>query len=167
MTAPNPLDRFRTVLAGAARAIARDPDAEVMFASDGAEGSGKVARVVSPGPSLDTRLVAEARGAADALALRLRFHDSALHAARSPHVEGDARLVFDALETARVEALGAKAMAGVRSNLVSLGEARVRIDAITRARRRAREKAKGTEAVTVATAPSNAHDGAFASRGLP
>jgi len=42
--------------------------------------------------------------------------------------------VFDALEQARVEALGARSMDGVRSNLNDLAEARVRLDAITRAR---------------------------------
>jgi cobaltochelatase CobT len=46
----------------------------------------------------------------------------------------DARAVFDALETARVEALGARAMGGVRENLRHLSEARVRSDAIVRAR---------------------------------
>jgi cobaltochelatase CobT len=46
----------------------------------------------------------------------------------------DARSVFDALETARVEALGARSMGGVRNNLTHLAEARVRGDAITRAR---------------------------------
>jgi cobaltochelatase CobT len=135
MTLPTPLDRFRTVLAGAARAIARDAEAEVVFASDaGGQSPGKVARVVSPGPSLEPRLVAEARGAADALALRLRHHDPKLHAQRAPISDSDARAVFDALETARVEALGAKAMDGVRANLSDLAEARVRLDSITRAR---------------------------------
>src|SRR5262249_40897008 len=118
MTAPAPLDRFRAVLAGAARAIARDADADVVFASDASgQSPGKVARVVSPGPSLEPRLVAEARGAADALAVRLRYHDAKLHAARAPQSDSDARAVFDALEAARVEALGAKAMDGVRANL--------------------------------------------------
>jgi len=42
--------------------------------------------------------------------------------------------VFDALEVARVEALGARAMGGVRDNLAQLTEARVRSDAIVRAR---------------------------------
>ena len=129
------LDRFRTVLAGATRAIAEDPDAEVVFASDaGGQSPGKVARVVSPGPSLEPRLVAEARGAADALALRLKHHDPKLHHARAPVGDSDARAVFDALEQARVEALGAKAMDGVRANLNDLAESRVRLDAITRAR---------------------------------
>jgi cobaltochelatase CobT len=135
MTAPTRLDRFRSVLAGAARAIGKDSDADVVFASDASgQSPGKVARVASPGPSLEPRLVAEARGAADALAVRLRYHDAKLHAARAPVSDSDARSVFDALEAARVEALGAKAMEGVRANLNDLAEARVRLDAITRAR---------------------------------
>jgi cobaltochelatase CobT len=135
MTVPTPLDRFRSVLAGATRAVAQDSDADVVFASDASgQSPGKVARVVSPGSGLEPRLVAEARGAADALAVRLRYHDPKLHATRAPVSDSDARAVFDALETARVEALGAKAMDGVRANLGDLAEARVRLDAITRAR---------------------------------
>ncbi len=131
-----PLDQFRHALAGATRAIARDAEADVMFASESGTTSGKTARVASPGPSLDRRLVAEARGAADALALKLRHHDAALHEARAPRGadDNDARAVFDALEAARVEALGARTMDGVRANLGRLAEARLRTDAITRAR---------------------------------
>jgi cobaltochelatase CobT len=127
------IDLFRRALAGAARAIARDPEVEVVFASDNAPATGKTARVASPGPSLEPRLVAEARGAADSVALRLRHHDPRLHARIAP-ADVDARAVFDALETARVEALGARAMGGVRDNLAQLTEARVRGDAIVRAR---------------------------------
>jgi cobaltochelatase CobT len=127
------IDLFRRVLAGASRAIARDSDVEVVFASDNAAASGKTARVPSPGPALEPRLVAEARGAADSAALRLRYHDPAIHA-RSAPMDMDARAVFDALEMARVEALGARTMGGVRDNLTQLTEARVRSDAIVRAR---------------------------------
>ncbi|HUP67721.1 MAG TPA: cobaltochelatase subunit CobT [Sphingomicrobium sp.] len=127
------IDEFRRALAGAARAISRDAEVDVIFASDVAPSSGKTARVPSPGPALDARLVAEARGAADALALRLRHHDAGLHARVAP-ADIDARAVFDALETARVEALGARAMGGVRENLARLTDARVRADAIVRAR---------------------------------
>src|SRR6266576_1957114 len=110
------IDLFRRALAGATRAIAHDPDAAVVFASEVAPPSGKTARVASPGPSLERKLVAEARGAADSVALRLRHHDPKLHA-RSAPADAEARSVFDALETARVEALGAKAMGGIRENL--------------------------------------------------
>jgi cobaltochelatase CobT len=133
MTERSPVDDFRRVLAGAARAISRDAEVEVVFASDNAAASGKTARVPSPGPGLEPRLVAEARGAADSAALRLRYHDARLHARNAP-MDVEARAVFDALEMARVEALGAKAMGGVKENLTQLTEARVRSDAIVRAR---------------------------------
>ena len=127
------IDQFRRSLAGAARAIARDPDVDVVFASEAGASQGKTARVPSPGPGLEPRLVAEARGAADSVALRLRFHDPRLHARAAP-ADADARAVFDALEVARVESLGARAMGGVRQNLAHLTDARVRGDAIVRAR---------------------------------
>src|SRR5512139_1320530 len=135
MAAASPLERFRNVLAGATRAIAEDPEAEVVFASDASgQSPGKIARVVSPGPGLEPRLIAEARGAADALALKLKHHDPKLHETRAPSGDSDAREVFDALEQARVEALGSRSMDGIRANLNDLAEARVRMDAITRAR---------------------------------
>jgi cobaltochelatase CobT len=127
------IDLFRRALAGAARAIAKDPDVEVVFTSEAAPAFGKTARVASPGPALEAKLVAEARGAADSVALRLRHHDSQLHARVAP-IDAEARAVFDALEMARVEALGARAMGGVRENLAHLVDARVRADAIVRAR---------------------------------
>ena len=59
------IDLFRRALAGAARAIAKDAEVDVVFASEASPPSGKTARVPSPGPALEPRLVAEARGAAD------------------------------------------------------------------------------------------------------
>jgi cobaltochelatase CobT len=127
------IDLFRRALAGAARAIAKDPEVDVIYASEVAPASGKTARVPSPGPALEPKLVAEARGAADSVALKLRHHDARLHSRIAP-MDAEARSVFDALEAARVEALGARAMGGVRENLSNLTEARVRSDAIVRAR---------------------------------
>ena len=133
MTRPAPLDEFRRVLAGASRAIARDRELDIAFAAEPGPSTGKTARVPSPGPSLEPRLVAEARGAADSAALRLRHHDAAIHRAAAP-ADSEAAAVFEALETARVEALGARAMDGVKGNLDQLAEARIRSDAIVRAR---------------------------------
>jgi len=127
------IDLFRRALAGAARAIAKNPEIDVVFASETASPAGRAARVPSPGPGLEPKLVAEARGAADSAALRLRHHDARLHSSLAP-ADPEARAVFDALETARVEALGARALGGVRANLAELAEARVRSDAIVRAR---------------------------------
>src|ERR1044072_9062583 len=95
------IDLFRRALAGASRAIAKDPEIEVIFASDNAPASGKTARVPSPGPALEPRLVAEARGAADSAALRLRYHDAGLHARVAP-MDVEVRAVFDGLEAGRV-----------------------------------------------------------------
>jgi cobaltochelatase CobT len=132
----NPLEAFRQALTGASRAIAREPEVELSFTADAPSASGKAVKVPMPGRTLPAREVAEARGFADAAALKLRHHNAALHARGAP---GDdiARAVFDAAEQARVEALGARAMAGVRANLGTAAEMRMRTDPITRARNKA------------------------------
>ena len=127
-----PLDAFKAVLTGTSRAIAHDSEVELAFTADAPTQIGKNFRVPMPGRSLPKEQVAEARGFADAMSLRLRHHSDKLHAANRP---GDmvAAGVFDAIETARVEALGAKSMAGVRANLSHALELRMRSDPISRA----------------------------------
>src|SRR3954469_12780826 len=132
----NPLETFRQVLAGTARAIAREPEVELAFSTEAPSAQGKSVKVPMPGRNLAEREVAEARGFADAAALRLRHHNAALHARGAPS-DDIARAVFNAVEQARVEALGARAMAGVRANLGRATEMRMRTDPITRARTRA------------------------------
>jgi len=131
----NPLEAFRHALAGATRAIAADPEVEVSFTSDAPSAAGKTVKAPMPGRTLSHREVAEARGFADAAALRLRHHNVRLHARGAPSDE-TARAVFDAAEQARCEALGARSMAGVRENLACLTELRLRTDPLTRARNR-------------------------------
>ncbi|HEX9932644.1 MAG TPA: cobaltochelatase subunit CobT [Allosphingosinicella sp.] len=131
----NPLDSFRQVLAGAARAIARDHEVELGLTAEAPGTSGKAIKAPMPGRTLPEREVAEARGFADAAALKLRHHNVQLHARNAPADE-TARAVFNAAEQARVEALGARAMAGVRANLGRLTEMRMRTDPLTRARDR-------------------------------
>jgi len=129
----NPLDDFRQVLAGAARAIARDHEVELGLTAETPSATGKSIKAPMPGRSLPEREVAEARGFADSAALKLRHHNAALHARNAPGDE-TARAVFDAAERARVEALGARAMEGVRANLGRLTDMRLRTDPLTRAR---------------------------------
>ena len=133
MATDNPIDAFRQALAGAARAIARDPDVELGLTAEAPGTNGKAIKAPMPGRSLPEREVAEARGFADAAALRLRHHNTALHARATPADEV-ARAVFNAAERARVEAIGARTMAGVRANLAQLTEMRIRTDPLTRAR---------------------------------
>jgi len=132
----NPLESFRQVLTGAARAIAREPEVELGFSAEAPSAQGKNIKVPMPGRTLPEREVAEARGFADAAALKIRHHDTALHLRGSPADEV-ARAVFNAAEQARVEALGSRSMSGIRANLERLTEMRMRTDPITRARNRA------------------------------
>ncbi|HZF44421.1 MAG TPA: cobaltochelatase subunit CobT [Sphingomonadaceae bacterium] len=129
----SPLEAFRHALAGASRALARETEVEVSFTTDAPVSAGKQLKVPMPARNLPERDVAEARGSADSAALKLRHHDAPLHARLSPQ-DPTARAVFDAVELARVEALGSRAMAGVRANLNGITEARMRSDPISRAR---------------------------------
>jgi cobaltochelatase CobT len=131
----NPLETFRQALAGATRAMARDAEVELGFTSDIPGISGKSVKAPMPGRTIGAREAAEARGFADAAALRLRHHNERMHARHAPGDEV-ARSVFDAVEQARVEALGARGMAGVRANLGHLAELRLRTDPLVRARNR-------------------------------
>ena len=135
MADDNPLEAFRHALAGATRAIAGDAEVELGLTSDVPTASGKSVKAPMPGRNLSAKEVAEARGFADAAALRLRHHNARLHARGAPSDE-IARAVFDAAEQARCEALGARSMAGVRGNLASLTDYRLRTDPLTRARNR-------------------------------
>jgi cobaltochelatase CobT len=132
MADQSPLDAFKSVLTGTARAIAHEPEVELAFTADAPSQAGKNFRVPMPGRSLSLEQVSEARGFADAMALRLRHHSAAVHGAHRP-ADPIAGAVFDAVESARVEALGARAMAGVRANLNYATEMRMRSDPITRA----------------------------------
>jgi cobaltochelatase CobT len=95
--------------------------------------TGKAMEVPMPGGNLSAGQIAEARGWADAFALRLRHHNAALHARGRPG-DATARAVFDALEQVRVEAIGARAMEGVAANLSHMVEMRTQTDPIVRAR---------------------------------
>jgi cobaltochelatase CobT len=130
-----PLDRFKAVLAGTARAIAEEPEVELAFTADAPTQSGKHIKVPMPARALPAEQVAEARGFADGFALRLRLHDIALHNRAAP-AEAVARAVFDSVETARVEALGSRGYAGITENLEHALDVRLRADPITRARNR-------------------------------
>lgn len=136
MANETPLDRFKAVLAGTARAIAEEPEVELAYTADAPVQSGKHIKVPMPARTLPADQVAEARGFSDGFALRLKHHDAAMHARAAP-AESVARAVFDAVETARVEALGGRGYAGITDNLTSALDVRLRADPITRARNQA------------------------------
>ncbi len=133
MTERSALDAFKDVLSGAARSIARDAEVEVSFTADAPHMAGKAIKVPTPGRTLPADQVALARGFADANALKLRHHNARMHNASAP-ADAVARAVYDAVEQARVEAIGARAMEGVRDNLNHALDMRLKSDPIRRAR---------------------------------
>ncbi len=135
MATDTPLDRFKAVLGGAARALSDEAEVELAYTADTPVQSGKHLRVPMPARTLPADQVAEARGFADAFALRLRHHDDTLHMRGAP-AEATARSVYDAIENARVEALGSRGYEGIAENLSRALDVRLRSDPITRARNR-------------------------------
>ena len=81
------------------------------------------ARLPEPPRRLTPQDVAILRGNADSMALRLACHDTALHRKLAPEGQA-ARAVFDAVEQARVEAIGSRRMAGIASNISAMLEDR-------------------------------------------
>ena len=118
-----PLDPFKRAVTQTTRSIAADGSVEVVFTTEPPGLAGKVARVPEPSRVPTKDEIAVIRGHADAAALAVACHDDGLHRALAPS-GGDARAVFEAIEQARVEAIGAKRMAGVAANLTARMEQR-------------------------------------------
>ena len=109
-------EEFKRATAGVLRAIAQTAEVQVAFQPGPSGLAGKRARLPLPTRALPPAEMAKLRGASDSIALRLRHHDDAVHAARAPS-RREARDVYDALEQARVEIVGGQHMDGVASNL--------------------------------------------------
>jgi cobaltochelatase CobT len=119
----SPTEPFKRAVVGCMRAIANQPDLEVSFAADRPVLAGHKARLPEPPRKMTARDVAITRGIGDSLALRLACHDPAVHRAHAPEGK-NARAIFDAVEQARVEALGSIRMSGVAKNLNAMLEDR-------------------------------------------
>ncbi len=113
-----PSEPFKRAVVGCMRAISGMPDLEVGFAADRPTLSGHKARLPEPPRKLTPQDVAITRGIGDSLALRLACHDPAVHRRNAPQGK-NARAVFDAVEQARVEALGSLRMPGAAANLAA------------------------------------------------
>ncbi|WP_164157305.1 cobaltochelatase subunit CobT [Sandarakinorhabdus rubra] len=133
MAETSPIEDLRQAVAASMRALGHAPGMELAYTADKPGCFGDQARVPQPARALPPEQVAEVRGWADSFALKRRFHDPKLHGADPPEA-GLARDIFNALEQARFEALGAAEMAGVAKNLDRMTEMRVRTDPIVRAR---------------------------------
>ncbi len=113
-----PAEPFKRVLGMAVRAIAGDGEVQVSYAPGKPEIDGKLVQLPEPSRAPSAKEIAVVRGWADSLALTAACHDPRLHARLAPK-SGPARAVFEAVERARIEALGANRMSGMAANLTA------------------------------------------------
>jgi cobaltochelatase CobT len=115
---PDPLAPFKRAVTLATRSLAANKSLNVTFGTDAPGFDGKTARLPQPSRVMSRKEVAIIRGYADSIALTISAHDAKLHAALAPD-QAMARDAFDAIERARVEAVGAIRMRGVAKNLTA------------------------------------------------
>src|SRR4029077_20378481 len=113
-----PIEEFRRVTATTMRAISKK-DVNVSFVPDGGSLLGQEARITVPARDLPVEDVSRVRGEAESMALKKSQHDRKTHLRRQTPSEYS-RAIFEAVEQVRVEALGARRMAGVADNLTAL-----------------------------------------------
>ncbi len=115
----SPNEPFKRAISGCLRAIARAPELEVAFAAERPGVAGGKVRLPEPARKMTREDVAIVRGHADSIALRMACHDANLHRKLTPGSQ-QGRAVFEAVEQARVEAIGARRMEGVAKNLTAM-----------------------------------------------
>jgi cobaltochelatase CobT len=115
----SPTEPFKRAVTGCLRAIAQKPDLDIGFAAERPGLAGRKVRLPEPPRKLTASDAAIVRGHADAIALKLACHDPVMHRKLIPGGQ-QARAVFEAVEQARVEAIGARRMAGVAKNLSAM-----------------------------------------------
>ncbi|MGV8987053.1 MAG: cobaltochelatase subunit CobT [Cypionkella sp.] len=112
----NPADPFKKALADATRTMADDPEMTVTYSVDPAGMNKEGMRLPQVSRRMTRDEVLLARGTADAFALKRRYHNEKVGAKYAP-TGALAKEIFDAMETARCEAVGARAMPGTATNI--------------------------------------------------
>ncbi|RYE52447.1 MAG: cobaltochelatase subunit CobT, partial [Rhizobiaceae bacterium] len=113
------LEPFRRALTGCIRSMAESAEVEVTFANDRPGMAGDRMRLPELSRKPTAQELSVMRGLGDSMALRRACHDERLHTQFAPQGP-DARAIYDAVEQARVEAIGASRMAGTAQNLNSM-----------------------------------------------
>ena len=111
-----PAEPFKRALGVCVRAIAGDGEVQVAFTPGRPEIEGHHIQLPEPSRVPSQREIAVIRGWADSLALTAACHDQKIHKRLAPPA-GSARVIFEAVERARVEAVGANRMSGMSANL--------------------------------------------------
>ncbi len=107
---------FKEAVTSTMRAISGNQELTVSFGRGKPYIQGDRARIPLPEEALSAEQLAALRGTADEIALRLRFHDLDYHQRHQPDTSA-AQEVFDAVEAARIAAIGSYLMRGVQDNL--------------------------------------------------
>ena len=114
-----PAGAFKRVLTSAMKTIAEDPELTVVFGAEAPSLAGNKVKLPQISDELKAAEVAIVRGQSDSFALRLANHSGKVHSRYLPEGK-NARAVFEAVEQARIEALGARAMPGMALNLSAM-----------------------------------------------
>ncbi len=112
----NPADPFKKALAEATKVMADDPDLSISYSVDPPGQTNDAVRLPQVSRRMTRDEVLLARGTADAFALRHKFHDPAINNRYLPQGQM-ARDLYEAMEAARVEAVGAEYMPGTAGNI--------------------------------------------------
>jgi cobaltochelatase CobT len=118
-----PAEPLKRAIAGCVRAIAGRAELDVAYAAEKPALTPDRVRLPEPPRRMTKQDAAILRGHADSMALRLAVHNPSIHKRMAPQ-GGEARAVFEAVEQARVEAIGARRMDGVAANLTAMIEDR-------------------------------------------
>ena len=114
-----PTEPFKRAVTACLRAIAKTPELEVTFAAERPGLAPGKARLPEPARKMTRRDAAIVRGHADFDRTETRLSRSE-SASQADAGKSAARGVFEAVEQARVEALGSRRMAGVAKNLTAM-----------------------------------------------
>ena len=112
----HPLEPFKRATTATIRAIAGNAELEVSFGQGPPSARGNRIRVPLPAIGSSQVEINAVRGMGDEFALKIRFHDDAVHMQRAPR-SGPAQEMFQWIEDARVAAIGSLRMEGVAQNL--------------------------------------------------
>ncbi len=120
---PKPVDfePLKQAISNCVRAVAQNREVEVIFSNDRPSLVGDQIKLPEPGRKMSRQQLAITRGYGDSMAMRVACHDKAIHARHSP-VGQQARAIYDRVEQARVEAIGARSMDGMSENLSAMLE---------------------------------------------
>ena len=101
------------------KSMALDPELTVSFGNEQPQLVGHKAKLPQISGAATAKDIAITRGLADSFTLKLSHHSDSVHGKYRPEGK-NARAVFEAVEQARIEAIGARAMSGVANNLSAM-----------------------------------------------